>query len=138
MLLVATLLSAASGCESFEPAANAELFAMCCAGFGACVPRGLVLPPRPVQYASGPALVRSDVSSHLAQAECGEALLCVPRAAVEDAAYQPAPCAAAVGVEGRCLLACLPEVARVAKALSPSTCEAGELCVPCVAGVPCQ
>jgi hypothetical protein len=121
-LLVALLL-VSSGCESFEPAQNAEIFAVCCAGFGACVPRGLV---------------PSNLSSHLARAECGEALLCVPRAAVEDAAYQPVPCAVAAGVEGRCLLACLPEVASIAKALGQSSCEAGELCVPCVAGVPCQ
>jgi hypothetical protein len=96
---------------------------MCCAGFGTCVPRGLV----PAEFAP-----------HLASAECGEALLCAPEAAVTDAAYQPVACAAQTGVPGRCLLACLPEVAPLASFLTQSTCALGELCVPCVVGVPCQ
>lgn len=115
---------AVAGCRSFEPRADAgESFGMCCAGFGTCVPRGLIPP---------------ELAPHLAQAECGEALLCAPEAAVTDAAYQPAVCVASGGAQGRCLLACLPEVATVAALLVQATCALGELCVPCVAGVPCQ
>jgi hypothetical protein len=83
-------------------------------------------------------LVPADLARHLAQADCGVALLCAPEAAVADAAYQPFACMAQVAVPGRCLLACLPEVAPLASFLTQSTCASGELCVPCVAGVPCQ
>lgn len=114
---------AAVSCRPFEPSADAgESFGMCCGGFGACVPRGLVPP---------------ELAPQLAQAECGEALLCAPQAAVTDAAYRPVVCAASESVEGRCLLACLPEVASIAVLLRQATCSPGELCVPCLAGVPC-
>ena len=117
------LVLAAVSCRPFEPSAEAgETFGVCCAGFGTCVPRGLVPP---------------ELAPHLARAECGEALLCAPEVAVTDAAYRPALCVANGGGAGRCLLACLPEVASVAALLVQSTCELGELCVPCVAGVPC-
>jgi hypothetical protein len=40
-------------------------------------------------------------------------------------------CTAVMGLEGRCLSGCIPLVAEKADLLDQSTCQAGDLCVPC-------
>lgn len=109
-------LAACCACKSFDaPAPNTELLARCCQGAGACIPTGLLSPA---------------LSSHLSRDACAQDLSCVPDRFVQNPAAVPANCRS-FGAEGRCLAACLPEVATRAEQLDADRCDAGELCVPC-------
>lgn len=91
-------------------------FATCCSGVGRCVPQSLVAMDQ----------------SHLAADTCGVANLCVPTAFAEDPDSVPPTCTvSSIGAEGRCLPACLPDVAPHVNSLSEDGCAASNLCVPC-------
>jgi hypothetical protein len=90
----------------------------CCEGAGRCAPSVLVPPEL---------LERTDA------ADCTNANdVCVPHGAVESTSFEPRACRdPSLGAEGRCLPACLPEVAARASLLRRADCETGELCVLC-------
>ncbi|HEX2676367.1 MAG TPA: hypothetical protein VHM19_06995, partial [Polyangiales bacterium] len=93
-------------------------FPECCGGASRCVPKPLV---------------PSDQQSLLGQDSCSEdTSLCVPKTLIADQSFVPATCSASIGnAEGRCLLACLPDVAKNASVLTQDGCASGELCTPC-------
>jgi hypothetical protein len=100
------------------PRAQAVVFANCCSGSGRCVPQGSI---------------PSDQRSMLGVDSCTvQGNLCVPEPFVTSPDAIPARCTVeALAVEGRCLPACLPAVARQANRLASGVCKAGELCTPC-------
>jgi len=111
------LLWGAAGCSNFDLTKTRDgAFDACCGGLGTCVARGLV----------------SDAEKNrLAQDSCGESLLCVPSELVLRGPLHPLVCTAeATGAEGRCLPACLPEVA-TRQGVRQDDCAAGQLCAPC-------
>jgi hypothetical protein len=57
--------------------------------------------------------------------------LCVPQDWLSDRGPSAAACRTSMGVEGRCLPGCLPEVTRHARDYTRQSCATGELCVPC-------
>ena len=100
------------------PSEPAVVFEACCGTLGRCVPGELV---------------DEDDRPRLERAECqAEQALCAPLELARDRSWQPQPCHEAVsGTEGRCLPACLPEVARRASKLSRGVCASDHLCAPC-------
>lgn len=94
-----------------------KVYAGCCGDLGTCVPGELV------PEAARPLLGALDCAA--------EGALCAPTNQVIDPTFVPASCRAVAGAEGRCLAGCLPPVAERADQLTISTCEPGELCVPC-------
>jgi hypothetical protein len=100
------------------PDAAPVLFPGCCGGLGRCIPSDSV---------------PDDEKNHLGADSCVAAsTVCVPTALAEDpAAVLPACIVSATGAEGRCLPACLPEVANKGAGLTRDTCAAGYACVPC-------
>jgi hypothetical protein len=97
-----------------EPAAT---FARCCGELGRCVPDELV--------------AEAD-RDRLAPLDCtAGANLCVPEPWLGDDPVAPASCRSLGGVEGRCLPACLPDVATDADRLPAAGCAAQHLCAPC-------
>ncbi len=96
------------------PAEPPTLFAECCGGRSLCIPE---------------VLVSEAQQSLLDGAGCASGELCAPRE-IATGDYQPEPCMS-WGAEGRCLLACLPDVAAQRDRLARATCDAAELCVPC-------
>jgi hypothetical protein len=93
-------------------------FPECCGGIGVCVPDSLVSEEQQE-------LLGTDTCT-------GDGILCAPRALTEPGA-QPAPCRSfgSQDREGRCLAACIPQIADRADQLRQETCDAGELCAPC-------
>ncbi|HEX5657910.1 MAG TPA: hypothetical protein VFX59_11980 [Polyangiales bacterium] len=92
-------------------------FPGCCSDLGKCVPSALV----PVADAA-----------KLGKDSCAEANLCVPTALAADSRAVPTTChVKTTGAEGRCLPACLPQVAAMASELAQDDCSASELCTPC-------
>jgi hypothetical protein len=85
-------------------------------GTGTCVPR---------------ASVNSADVDKLPVDTCGDALLCAPTGLAESDAYVAPTCHAFGQNEGRCLPACLPDVAKRSDYLRQDDCDAGNLCVPC-------
>jgi hypothetical protein len=77
-----------------------------------------------------PAVLAGDQASMLDGNTCTGGFLCAPTA-IANGNYQPQTCASWLGAEGRCLPACLPDVAAQASALKRDVCDQGELCVPC-------
>jgi hypothetical protein len=98
-----------------EPVEDPVLFADCCGGLSACVPQ---------------ALVPEDQRAMLDAAGCMAGELCAPKD-IASGSYEPQTCTSWGGSEGRCLLACLPDVAAQAARLERGACDMGELCVPC-------
>ncbi|MEY4583460.1 MAG: hypothetical protein RL701_8163 [Pseudomonadota bacterium] len=99
------------------PPADRELFGTCCDGGGRCVPRSIV---------------DESAQGQLDHGSCAdEEALCVPSPWLQDPPVKPAACHAFGDYEGRCLAACLPQVAERADRLRQDTCEASERCVPC-------
>ncbi len=89
----------------------------CCAGVGRCLAADLV-----------PAAQRG----RLPREECSEQnALCVPEAWALDASFAPASCRSLGNVEGRCLPACLPELAASLTQLPQSGCPPEHRCAPC-------
>jgi hypothetical protein len=120
------LTGAATGSCSIEddmPAEPAYTFPTCCSSgaagdLGTCVPS---------------ALVSSEESELLGQNTCSAGNLCAPTT-IARGEYEPDVCMSWLGAEGRCLLACLPDVAAQASQLqdpASDDCDQGELCVPC-------
>ena len=106
---------------SDAPAAPARRFAECCGAAGSCVPRELL---------SG--RLADGELERLAADSCSERdALCVPRAWLEAEAPVVSSCRSTAGREGRCLPACLPDVAPRAGMLPQSSCQGGEVCAPC-------
>src|SRR5262245_60713859 len=86
------------GCKRYDPPAGRAatgLYASCCDGAGMCLPE---------------ALIDSSDAKRLARDDCGDALLCVPREATGGGSYVPEQCESVMGIEGRCLPSCLPEL----------------------------
>ena len=107
-------------CEPFDAQVvdNVEESAeeTCCGELGSCVSE---------LYLS------STVKQHLGHDRCLAPMLCVPTAWLQDPTSPPSSCRAAGDVEGRCLPACLPQVAARATELDQDRCAAAHLCVPC-------
>src|SRR5262245_61009706 len=92
------------------------MFSACCGGLGTCVAHGLI---------------PAELTARLARDVCGESLLCAPSALVQNPSFVLQSCAAYGGREGRCIAACLPDVAGQANRLEQASCQPGELCAPC-------
>jgi len=90
-------------------------FDRCCGDLGACVPTDAV-----------PADQRDQLGPDTCE---GEGLLCALDTLVAGAT--PDTCRSLADAEGRCLPACLPDVAAQADLLPRATCPAAHLCVPC-------
>jgi hypothetical protein len=93
-------------------------FPTCCDGIGRCVPNPLVDPTD-----------RSRLSADKCDSPSGN--VCVPTSWLADDFTTPTQCRAPGNVEGRCLAACLPQVAGRASDLRQTSCANHELCVPC-------
>jgi len=119
--------SATGACQigSDTPHEPPREFSDCCQSgnvtLGRCVPREtLALSAKP-----------DDLKS-LGPDRCTESdSLCVPDAWLADTGPKATLCYAAGNLEGRCLPACLPQVADQAKSLQRRSCAQGELCLPC-------
>lgn len=98
------------------PSEPPKLFAQCCGELGACVPSEAL---------------DEDDRARLAKAECMGEAMCAPKAWVRDERAAPTTCRSYGGAEGRCLPACLPDVARRADRLPRASCPEAQLCVPC-------
>ena len=101
------------------PTAAPMLFSGCCDDAGRCVPD---------------TLVDSGDRARFGRDSCAdERALCVPSDVLRGGkSFLPATCTiSALGAEGRCLPACLPQVSRDADRLTRETCRVGELCTPC-------
>lgn len=87
----------------------------CCGELGLCLANDLVPEANRTQ---------------LGTLECSNGQLCVPTALASNT---PASCTAfgALGAEGRCMPACLPDVAADAEMLDQGLCDAEYLCAPC-------
>jgi hypothetical protein len=103
-----------------QPEGPSSQFPTCCdngmgTDLGTCVPT---------------ALVPSEQASLLGQDSCGTGDLCAPTE-LANGAYTPMTCESWGGGEGRCLPACLPDIAAQADRLTRGACAQGELCAPC-------
>jgi hypothetical protein len=96
------------------PAGPARGFESCCGGAGYCLP---------------PDLVPAKQQKSVAQAECDQTQLCVPRRVID--ALPPTSCQSIGAFEGRCLPSCLPLVAAQVDRLPRAICGADERCAPC-------
>ncbi len=86
-----------------------------CGGGAHCVPNALVPP---------------DVAGFLAA--CNDEMKCVPDPFIETLGnFLLAPCTSVLGLEGRCISGCIPQVAESAAYLEQGSCDAYELCAPC-------
>lgn len=103
------------GCDT-GPTENTYLFDKCCGDTGSCVPTSMV----PTNYQS---MLGTDTCT-------GTDVLCAPDV-LADPTYIPPTCTSVAGAEGRCLAACIPQIAAQASLLPQATCAAGELCAPC-------
>ena len=88
---------------------------VCEIGGAHCVPKGLVPPEQ------------TDLL-----ADCNKDSYCVPDPLIETfGKLVPQTCTAVMGLEGRCLSPCIPQVAESAGYLEQYICPPTELCVPC-------
>jgi hypothetical protein len=94
-------------------------FPQCCSGIGVCVPESLV----PAEQQS---LLGVDTCT-------GTDRLCAPETLAGSSDARPASCTGfgSQQREGRCMAACIPQVAERAEQLEQLTCATGELCAPC-------
>ncbi|MBN1654768.1 MAG: hypothetical protein JXA30_13435 [Deltaproteobacteria bacterium] len=100
------------------PSERARTFSECCDGVSVCIPEDLV---------------PSEDRPNFDENDCEEkGMLCIPKEMASDPdGYVPQPCESWDGAEGRCLPACLPEVANQADWLTRDRCPAGFICDPC-------
>jgi hypothetical protein len=108
------------------PEEPAFVFPSCCEGIGTCVPASSV---------------PDDFVEQLPEDTCeDEGFLCAPDKFVADLSYSPPSCTPELAGEleidlddeGVCLAACVAVHANaLATALAQSSCDAGEVCVPC-------
>jgi hypothetical protein len=110
------LLCLLASCARYDPPKNTTgIFESCCGGAAHCVPE---------------ALVSAQDAQRLGRDSCLPALLCAPDAWLADARFVPPSCTSD-GVEGRCLLECLPDVSSHPDRLSQADCAQSQRCVPC-------
>lgn len=97
----------------------AKTFAPCCGDLGRCVPSRVV-----------PGAQRGQLGADSCQ---GAGNLCAPLESLNaDKPYVPERCVTlGFETEGRCLPACLPDVAAQSQRLGQSTCKEHYLCTPC-------
>jgi hypothetical protein len=87
---------------------------------------------RCVSIAALAATVPATDLERLAADRCtGSEELCIPEAWLESGDSKAAACRAPGDLEGRCMPACLPDIAKLAAQLRPMSCAQGELCAPC-------
>jgi hypothetical protein len=100
------------------PTRPAAIFTECCDGAGRCTPSDLI---------------PADERDRLGRDVCTRGQeLCLPAALARDSTHVFSSCVEpTTGAEGRCLPACLPDVAARADQLMRASCDAGELCAPC-------
>jgi hypothetical protein len=98
------------------PKEPAVTFGACCNGVGSCVPTSLVT-------AEQQALLGKDTCT-------GADQLCAPNE-LTDSSFIPPTCRSVADAEGRCMAACLPDVASQADRLPQGTCASTHLCAPC-------
>src|SRR6185295_4602839 len=91
-------------------------FERCCGGIGSCVPRTLV-PPDQIDQLGRDSCTTSDS-------------LCAPDE-LSSGTSRPTTCSSIAGAEGRCLPACLPDIAAQADRLPRDVCPTNHLCAPC-------
>jgi hypothetical protein len=102
------------------PRVSARTFDACCGERARCVPHELV--PRDLENAL----------EHVGRLDCIEHdALCIPESWLDREPPPPAACRAPGDLEGRCLLACLPDVAQRLDGLAQASCDEDERCVPC-------
>jgi hypothetical protein len=115
--IVSAMVSTA--CRNFDPSRTDKdetgSFASCCDGFGTCLPA---------------AFVPSEQAAQAAAAGCADALVCVPDALLQSGGLHSCT-ATAGGGEGRCLPACLIDLAAESGKLFQDDCPAHQLCAPC-------
>ncbi|MBM4377291.1 MAG: hypothetical protein FJ095_19600 [Deltaproteobacteria bacterium] len=88
---------------------------VCQKGGGHCVPN---------------ALVPKDVTGFLDK--CNKDSMCVPNKMIETQGnFLLKTCDSVMGLEGRCVSTCIPQVQEQAQLLKQGACDADELCVPC-------
>ncbi|MDD9936314.1 MAG: hypothetical protein OXT09_22065, partial [Myxococcales bacterium] len=103
--------------ETQGPVDEPYFFPECCGDIGVCVPSEFV-PAGQVDL--------------LGKDSCqGDGVLCAPRELASDRSASPPSCTSLEGAEGRCLAACIPDVARQADQLPKDSCDDGYLCAPC-------
>ncbi len=102
------------GCDP-GPTEPPITFPACCGDLGSCVPVDVV---------------PEEQRGLLGMDTCAEGALCAP-ATLVDPAFRPPTCRSVADAEGRCLPACLPDVAAQADLLPQDTCMDAHLCVPC-------
>jgi hypothetical protein len=76
-----------------------------------------------------PATASGALGDHLANNGAG--LVCVPYRDIAYGKYYAVPCTSILGLEGRCLGTCIPEVGKNVAILAQDVCDPGEVCVPC-------
>ena len=113
LVLGVVLLTACRGLDA--PAGTGPSYELCCGGLGSCVPESLA---------------PEELRARLGRGECQEALLCAPKAFIEDSSAVFDSCRTAGEQEGRCLPSCLPEVGENEQ-LTRGSCGENRLCVPC-------
>lgn len=109
---------AGGGCgDGGAPDAQVMPPAGCCGDLGVCLDAALV-----------PEANRAQLGTDT----CAAPKLCVPTT-LTDPSAKPVACRAVFGLdaEGRCLPACLPDIAAQADSLEQATCDDGYLCAPC-------
>ena len=110
-------LGAVCACQPFEHYVEPpEPAPTCCGGAGVCVYGGTF---------------SAESEERLSHAECAEPLVCAPLTWLLDPGAGPESCRTAGDLEGRCLPACLPELAGRQVPLDQQSCEAGYVCAPC-------
>ncbi len=98
------------------PTEPPKTFTKCCGGIGSCVPTSAV---------------PTDLQSKLGADSCvGTDELCAPDDFV-DPTFKPATCRSVSNAEGRCIPACVPQVASQASFLPKDSCPDEHLCAPC-------
>jgi hypothetical protein len=103
------------GCDT-GPTEDPVTFANCCDDLGSCVPE---------------ALVPEEQLSQLGTDTCTEAgTVCAPND-LANPSFIPPTCDSVAGAEGRCLPACLPDIAAQADLLPQADCADAHLCAPC-------
>jgi hypothetical protein len=103
------------GAPVLDPSSLQACPSYVCEDGGHCIPNALVPP---------------DVAGFLDI--CNKDSFCVPDSFIETGGnFLLTTCNAVLGIEGRCLSRCIPQVADQAERLTQDSCGASELCVPC-------
>ena len=100
------------------PIEKKKTFEKCCDGAARCIPSAAIDPKDRGRLGKDKCKTPTDA-------------LCVPTEWLSGERTAPPKCRAPGNIEGRCLLSCLPEVAKRADQLRQTTCTDEDLCVPC-------